>query len=544
MSPVIWACYGSLVIVACLETVWPARKAAERVRRFFFHGALFYLNSALHALILRGLLVAFVFHAEKAGWGISHHVFRPGVLQIIFAVFLLDLCSYLLHRLHHSIPLLWKFHRVHHTDREVDVTSALREHPVQVLTTAAFQVAAICWVGPGLEAYTVYTCAVFGSIHFHHANLRMNNRLKHWLGFFIVTPEYHLIHHIKGQEGFHFSNIFPWWDALFRTRTSLPSRIEIGSGESLQPLSLRAIFYLLALIFLSGCFEKKVSLEAISPQLQTEIDYGRELIVHTARYLGPKGKVAPYIASRMNCQNCHLDAGKKPYGISFVTVHARYPDYRAREGKVVTLADRINHCMERPMNGRPLPLDSREMRAMLAYFKHLASGVAVGTRQKGDFLNDMIQFPTRAADRVRGRHVFEAKCVQCHGVDGQGKLSDDEVEFIYPPLWGEESYNAASNMHRVIKFAAFVKANMPFGATAEKPLLTDEEAFDVAAFVNDISLHPRPISKWHDYQNIAEKPIDFPSGPYADSWSNEHHRWGPFLPIIKDLRSQNRVAYY
>ena len=288
---------------------------------------------------------------------------------------------------------------------------------------------------------------------------------------------------------------------------------------------------------------RRQPLEPISKELEAEIEYGKELFTHTARYLGPKGSVYVSMGSRMTCQNCHLDAGTKAYGISLVSVHARYPEYRAREGKVLTLLDRINNCIERPMNGKPLAADSREAKALQAYFWSLSRGRKVGQRVKGDRLNDLVRFPSRAADPQKGKALFQAKCTTCHGEDGQGKLHADGIEFEYPPLWGMESFNAGSNMHRVIKLAAFIKANMPFGATFYRPMLTDEEAFDLAAFINDPK-QIRPPSLWEDYPRVAEKPIDFPTGPYADSWSEEFHRLGPFLPIIESLRKDDKVAFY
>jgi thiosulfate dehydrogenase len=285
-------------------------------------------------------------------------------------------------------------------------------------------------------------------------------------------------------------------------------------------------------------------LDPISAELKKEIDYGRELIVHTARYLGPKGSVLPIMGTRMNCQNCHLDAGLKPFGISLVGIHGRYPEYRAREGKVLTLVDRINNCIERPMNGRKLDPESREMKALQAYFQYLSRGHSVGSRRHGERLNEVIRFPKRAADPEKGKLLYEGKCSQCHGQDGQGRLMADQIEYEIPPLWGLESFNEGSNMHRNIKFAAFIKANMPLGATAERPLLSDEESFDIAAFINQTDLHPRPSTKWNDYPDITQKPIDFPFGPYADSFSDDMHRHGPFLPIIESLRKEDKVAYY
>ena len=275
-----------------------------------------------------------------------------------------------------------------------------------------------------------------------------------------------------------------------------------------------------------------------------EIRYGQELIAHTARYLGPKGSGKKIMGSRMTCQNCHLDAGKKPYGISLEAVHVRYPSYRAREGKVLTVADRINNCIERPMNGKPLDPDSREMRAMQAYFYSLSAGRPVATVREGDQLNDLVRFPARAADPERGAVLFKANCVKCHEANGQGKLADDQIEYVYPPLWGPESFNAGSNMNRISKMATFIKANMPFGTNYDKPAFTDEETFDVAAFVLDDRIHPRPTTNAGDFPNLAEKPIDYAKGPYVDGKSETQHKYGPFPQIISDLRKMGKPVSY
>ena len=281
----------------------------------------------------------------------------------------------------------------------------------------------------------------------------------------------------------------------------------------------------------------------VSSELQTEIEYGKELFIHTARYLGSKGLVAHQMNTRMNCQNCHLDGGRKPYGISLIHTHGRYPDYRGRSGEVVTLAERINNCIERPMNGKPLPENSREMKALLSYFYYLSRGTRIGERAQETELIQMIQFPNRQASIEKGTHLFQSKCIQCHGRNGEGQLNKVQTEFVYPPLWGAESYNEASNMHRTTKLASFIKANMPLGATWDKPLLTDEEAIDLAAFINDPS-HSRPRSKWNDYLNISLKPIDYPFGPYADPFSEQTHRLGPFSDIVELLKKEKRTAYY
>src|SRR5262245_25635976 len=98
-----------------------------------------------------------------------------------------------------------------------------------------------------------------------------------------------------------------------------------------------------------------------------EVRYGLELMLNTAYYIGPEGIYGKYLGNKLNCTNCHQQAGTKPFSFNLVRSHAIYPQYRAREGKVLTLTQRINNCIERPHNGKPLPPDSREMVALLSY---------------------------------------------------------------------------------------------------------------------------------------------------------------------------------
>ncbi len=269
------------------------------------------------------------------------------------------------------------------------------------------------------------------------------------------------------------------------------------------------------------------------------IRYGRELLVNFPYYLGPNGSVGTYGGNGLGCQNCHLDAGTRPYGLNYFSAHARYPQYRAREGRILTLADRINNCVERPLNGRPLPLDSREMVAMLAYMQWLGKNVPVGGNVPGDRLRE-ISLLERPADPVKGRAVYEQHCLRCHGDDGQGVRKPDGIAYVYPPLWGPLSYQPGSSMHRIIKAAQFIKYNMPFDqARWDKPVLTDAEAMDVAAYVNDDRLHTRPFTDLtNEYPVWKEKPVDYYHAPYADPFPAEQHKYGPFQPII-DWRKKN-----
>lgn len=257
--------------------------------------------------------------------------------------------------------------------------------------------------------------------------------------------------------------------------------------------------------------------------------YGEDLVANTDRYFGPHGSLQP-MANVLHCQNCHLNAGRKEWGNSFAGVAANYPKYRERSGTVETIPKRVNDCFERSMNGKAIDTSGREMQAIVAYLKWVGQGVREGTKPKGSGINTL-QYLDRAADPAKGKLVYEAKCRSCHGNDGEGQQNPDGVTYAYPPLWGSNSYNDGAGLYRLSRFAGFVHDNMPFQTASHlSPALTNEEAWDVAAFVNTQDRPHR--SEQGDWPDVSKKPVDHPFGPYADGFSERQHKYGPFLPIV------------
>jgi thiosulfate dehydrogenase len=260
------------------------------------------------------------------------------------------------------------------------------------------------------------------------------------------------------------------------------------------------------------------------------ITYGKQLIAKTSKYLGPRGSVAT-ISNGMNCQNCHLEAGTKYFGNNYSAVYSTYPRFRARSGSLEGIYKRVNDCLERSLNGSPLDTNSREMQAIRAYIKWLGQNVEKNVKPVGSGIRDL-PFLQRAADPAKGKIVYIDKCQRCHGANGGGVLEDDSTTYKYPPLWGPHSYNTGAGLFRISRFAGYVKDNMPFGATHNSPEIANEDAWDVAAFVN---AQPRPLKKFaQDWPDIASKPVDHPFGPYADGFSERQHKYGPFEPMLKN----------
>ena len=280
----------------------------------------------------------------------------------------------------------------------------------------------------------------------------------------------------------------------------------------------------------ASSFWKAASLLATSEQLEpdtAQIQYGRELVARTAYYLGPKGKVAR-LSNGMNCQNCHLDAGTKFWGNNYSAVAATYPRFRERSGTKETIIKRVSDCFERSLNGSSPDSASREMQAMVAYIQFVGRAVPKDESPKGVGLWP-VPFLDRAADPTKGSVVYNQKCVVCHGATGQGLAQPDSSGYIYPPLWGNHSYNTGAGLFRLSRLAGYIKTNMPLGASWETPQLTDEEAWDLAAYINS---RPRPIKDLSkDWPNLKGKPVDHPFGPYADSFPEKQHKFGPFKPI-------------
>jgi len=265
-----------------------------------------------------------------------------------------------------------------------------------------------------------------------------------------------------------------------------------------------------------------------------QIREGRDLITATYAYIGPNvaDESKRYAGNNLACTNCHLQAGTKKFGIPLFGLYDQFPQYSARGGKDISIEDRINSCMTRSMNGRAMPVDAPEMRAIVAYIDFLSTGVPVGERLPGLGTGKMPELK-RAADPKRGRPIYAKTCAICHNTDGSGipySRAAPQLGYMIPPIWGPTSYNDGAGMARLINFANFIHFNMPHGADYLDPRLTDEQAWDIAAYVLS---QPRPqlAGLSHDFPNLLLKPVDAAYGPYADRFSERQHKYGPFGPI-------------
>lgn len=206
--------------------------------------------------------------------------------------------------------------------------------------------------------------------------------------------------------------------------------------------------------------------------------------------LETKSLLPQQVGNTLNCTSCHLNAGTVADGSPYVGISAFFPSYAPRAGRMITLEDRINGCFRRSMNGTPLSVESADMKAMVAYFDWMKKETKPEDKVAGRGVGkiDMAIKP----DMNNGRRVYDAQCAVCHGNNGEGiKRTDGQT--IYPPLWGDKSFNIGAGMARTYTAAAFVKRNMPIGFHSKFPLgqggLTDQDAVDVAEYFTH---QPRP----------------------------------------------------
>ena len=221
-------------LFAGLEAWVPRRvRNLSRGRRWPTNLAITVLNTvALRglAVLLPLLAIGAALDAKAQGWGLFNQLDLPGWMELLLAVLILDLAIWVQHLVTHKVPLFWRFHRVHHADRDMDVTTGFRFHPVEILASMGLKIGLVYLLGPSALAVLVFEILLSGTALFNHANLALPLPLDRVLRLVLVTPDMHRVHHSNRREE-HDSNFgfaLSLWDRLFGTYVAEP---KAGHGE-------------------------------------------------------------------------------------------------------------------------------------------------------------------------------------------------------------------------------------------------------------------------------------------------------------------------
>jgi sterol desaturase/sphingolipid hydroxylase (fatty acid hydroxylase superfamily) len=226
------------IIMAVLEHLFPRKKRVmPRAGRWFTNFGLVVLNSIVLRVAVPVVATEAAFHAVQNGWGILSFTLLPTWLEFIAAIILLDMFIYLQHVLMHKIPVLWRLHKIHHADRDLDASSGLRFHPFEIIISMGFKLAFVIIIGAPVASVIIFEVILNAGSIFNHANFHLHKAIDKILRYFIVTPDFHRVHHSvhEGETNSNYGFFLTCWDMLFTTYTSAPkdghNQMTIGLSE-------------------------------------------------------------------------------------------------------------------------------------------------------------------------------------------------------------------------------------------------------------------------------------------------------------------------
>lgn len=211
---------------------------------------------------------------------------------------------------------------------------------------------------------------------------------------------------------------------------------------------------------------------------QAPIDIREDVLLGFKIFNDPQKYASEYAGDRITCNNCHIAGGNtvggQGGGIPLVGVSFVYPQYSPRDKRTISLAERVNNCFMRSLNGNPLPLDSPKMVAIIRYLDWISTPV------KGEKDYPWVGLPDFKVDHkpdpVKGKQLYLEHCAICHREDGDGSVEDS-----IPPVFGPNSYNDGAGLNRVDLMSAFIHLNMPY----QQPFMTIEESLDIAEYLHE-----------------------------------------------------------
>ena len=247
---------GAFALLALAEALAPRRVlAVSKPRRWLSNLGLVAINNLIVRLGAPITLAGLALVAEARGWGLLNTLELPAWLAVLLGVILLDFVVYLQHVLFHALPFLWRLHRVHHADLDVDVTTGVRFHPLEIVLSFGIKMSAVVLLGVPALAVVTFEILLNATSMFNHANLKLPTWLDRVLRLFLVTPDMHRIHHSADprETNTNFGFNLPWWDYLLGTYVAQPrvshEQMTLGLAEVRDAKDADALPGMLALPF-------------------------------------------------------------------------------------------------------------------------------------------------------------------------------------------------------------------------------------------------------------------------------------------------------
>jgi sterol desaturase/sphingolipid hydroxylase (fatty acid hydroxylase superfamily) len=254
MNPLLWKnelgirlafFLGILLIMFFWERFAPRRLlTTSKITRWVSNLGLVLIDAMTVRLVFPTALAGIALIAQQNGWGLFNQCELPSLLKIIFSILILDFVIYLQHVMFHVIPLLWRLHMVHHTDMDIDVTTGVRFHPIEIILSMGIKTITVILTGAPSLAVLIFEILLNGTSMFNHGNVRYSQQIDSLLRLLVVTPEMHRVHHstIRWESNSNLGFNFPWWDRLFGTYRPQPAKghveMTLGLDQYKEPQKL------------------------------------------------------------------------------------------------------------------------------------------------------------------------------------------------------------------------------------------------------------------------------------------------------------------
>ena len=217
---------GVFTTMALWEAVAPRRPSSySRLARWPSNVAIVALNTVLLRILLPATAVSLALLAAQRNWGLLNNLRLPWWSTVVVSVVLLDLATYLQHVMFHAVPALWRLHRMHHADLDIDLTTGARFHPIEIILSMLIKFGVVAALGASAVGVLIFEVLLNATSMFNHGNVRIPVGLDSWLRWFGVTPDMHRIHHsiLVGETNSNFGFNLPWWDRLLGTYRAQPA---------------------------------------------------------------------------------------------------------------------------------------------------------------------------------------------------------------------------------------------------------------------------------------------------------------------------------